>query len=51
MRVAYLTQTKTRCFLTIKEGPGGVTVDTVIVAGKREARTYCAAHGIQAWSF
>lgn len=51
MRIAYFTKTKTRCFLTIKEGPGGATVDTVEIAGKREARAYCAAHGIKAWSF
>lgn len=51
MRIAYFTKTKTRCFLTIKAAPGGATLDTVEIAGKREARAYCAAHGIKAWSF
>ena len=51
MRIAYFTKTKTRCFLTIKDGPGGVTVDTVAVADKREARAYCAANAIKPWSF
>lgn len=51
MRIAYFTKTKTRCFLTIKDGPGGATLDTVTVASKREAHAYCAAHAIKPCSF
>jgi len=57
MRIAYFTKTKARCFLTIaRHVPFAVNqrfenAETVNVSGKREARAYCLAQGIEPWNF
>lgn len=52
-RIAYITQTRKVCFLTVLPDARAPRWDgqRVDVGNKREARAYCAANGILPWNF
>lgn len=50
--VAYITQTRKVCFLTIQNSPmDRLNAYRVDVTNKAAARAYCKANGIKPWNF